>query len=195
MRKKKLLSNRVLMLLALGLLGFGTLFPQQLWAKRQTKAHAVPPIPATLLSPLEKAVRHELLMLPYYGVFDNLEFKVDGDVVTLSGQVVRPILSHDAQHAVERISGVSKVINHIEVLPLSPFDDRIRLMTYRRIYGDQALLRYAILPIPSIRIIVKNGNVTLKGMVSNAMDQQLAFMAANSVGGVFSVTNELKVQS
>ncbi len=115
--------------------------------------------------------------------------------MTLSGQVSRPILAQDAQRAVERISGVAGVINQVEVLPLSPFDDQIRVMTYRKIYGDSSLLYYAIQPVPPIRIIVRNGNVILKGTVSTAMDLQLAYMAANSVPGVFSVTNELRVQS
>ena len=114
-------------------------------------------IPVPTLSPLEDAVRHELIMLPYYGVFDNLEFKVDGDKVELSGQVTRPILAIDAQRAIERTKGVSQVINHVEVLPLSPNDDRIRLMVLRRIYGDSAMTLYAVQPVPPIRIIVKNG--------------------------------------
>ncbi len=150
---------------------------------------------APALSPLEDAVRHELIMLPYYSVFDNLRFSVDGDKVELSGQVRRPILSSDAQHAVERIKGVSQVVNHIEVLPLSPNDDSIRWMVYRHIYGDSAMLIYAIQPVPPIRIIVKNGNVTLEGQVSRSMDKAIANMEANSVAGVFSVTNNLGVHS
>lgn len=149
---------------------------------------------APALSPLEDAVRHELIMLPYYSVFDNLSFNVEGDKVELSGQVTRPILASDAQHVVERIKGVSQVVNHIEVLPLSPNDYRIRWMVYRHIYGDSAMLIYAIQPVAPIRIIVKNGNVTLEGQVIRSMDKAIANMEANTVAGVFSVTNNLKVQ-
>jgi|WetSurMetagenome_2_1015567.scaffolds.fasta_scaffold468424_1 hyperosmotically inducible periplasmic protein len=148
-----------------------------------------------ILSPLEDAVRHELMMLPYYGVFDNLTFRVDGDKVELSGQVRQPTLAIDAKRAVERVKGVSQVVNHIEVLPLSSFDDRIRLMTYRKIYGDSAMTLYWFQPVPPIRIIVKSGNVTLEGSVSRSMDKVIANMDANQVLGVFSVTNNLKVQS
>lgn len=147
------------------------------------------------LSPLENAVRHALIMLPYYGVFDNLEFKVEGDKVELTGQVTRPVLASDAQRAVERVPGVSQVINHVEVLPLSPNDDRIRIQVYRKIYGDSAMLVYAIQPIPPIRIIVKNGNVVLDGVVNRPMERNIANIEANSVAGVFSVTNNIHVQS
>ncbi len=152
-------------------------------------------VPAPTLSPLEDAVRHELIMLPYYGVFDNLTFRVDGDKVELSGQVSRPTLAKDAQRAVERVKGVGQVINHVEVLPTSPNDDRIRLMTYRKIYADSAMKLYAIQPVSPIRIIVKNGNVTLEGYVGRSMDKIIANMEANGVPGVFSVTNNLRVQS
>jgi hyperosmotically inducible protein len=147
------------------------------------------------LSAMESAVRHALLMLPYYGVFDNLEFKVEGDKVELTGQVSRPILASDAQRAVEKVAGVSQVINHVEVLPLSPNDDHIRIQVYRRIYGDSSMLLYAIQPVPPIRIIIKNGNVTLEGVVSCLMDKTIANIEANSVAGVFSVTNNIHVQS
>ncbi len=152
-------------------------------------------VPALGLSPMEGAVRHALLMLPYYGVFDNLEFRVEGDKVELTGQVSRPILASDAQRAVQRVAGVSQVISHVEVLPLSPNDDRIRIRVYRRIYGASSMLLYAIQPVPPIRIIVKNGNVTLEGIVSRVMDKNIANIEANSVAGVFSVTNNIHVQS
>jgi len=152
-------------------------------------------IPAPVLSPKEIAVCHALLMLPYYGVFDNLEFRVDGDKVELLGQVTRPVLASDAQRAVAQVSGVNQVINHVEVLPLSPNDDRIRLSVYRKVYGSSSMLPYAVQPVPPIRIIVKNGQVTLEGVVSRPMDKILANMEANSVAGVFSVTNNLHVQS
>src|ERR1700738_1167347 len=117
-------------------------------------------------SRLEREVRHELAMLPYYSVFDNLAFRVDDGTVTLMGQVTRPTLKSDAENVVKHIEGVERVINKIEVLPPSPDDDRIRIATYRAIYGDPALNRYAHQAIPPIHIIVKNGNVTLEGVVA-----------------------------
>src|ERR1700676_3899342 len=143
---------------------------------------------------VEREVRHELVTLPFYGVFDNLAFKVNGGTVTLIGQVSRPTLKTDAERAVERIEGVERVINRIEVLPLSPYDDRIRLATYRAIYGHTALNRYALQAIPPIHIIVKNGNVTLEGVVANEGDRNIADIRARSVPGVFSVTNNLRVE-
>ncbi len=143
---------------------------------------------------LEKEVRHELVMLPYYGVFDNLAFRVEGDKVTLIGQVTRPSLKSDAQAVVKRVEGVQTVVNQIEVLPLSPNDDRIRLATYRAIYSTQGLDRYALQAVPPIHIIVKGGHVTLEGVVANETDKNLAYLKANGVSGVFSVTNHLQVE-
>ena len=151
--------------------------------------------PATNPDKLEKKVRHELLMMPYFSVFDNLSFRVDNGVVTLMGEVTRPTLRSDAQRVIERTEGVKTVVNTIEVLPLSPFDDRIRLATYRAIYGYGPLQRYGLGTQPSIRIIVKNGNVSLEGVVNNAMDRNLANIRANQVPGVFSVSNDLQVGS
>ncbi|MBC7924605.1 MAG: BON domain-containing protein [Bryobacteraceae bacterium] len=145
------------------------------------------------LTGLEKEIRHELVMLPYFGVFDNLEFQVNGDEVVLLGQVTRPTLRSDAERLVKRIEGVERVVNQIEVLPLSPFDDRIRLATYRSLYSFGPLSRYNQGPVPPIHIIVKNGNVTLKGFVANDTDRNLANIRANQVSSVFSVTNDLKV--
>ena len=147
------------------------------------------------LSGLEKEIRHELVMLPYLGVFDNLEFQVNGGEVVLMGQVIRPTLRSSAENVVKRIEGVTSIVNKIEVLPLSPFDDRIRLATYQNLYGYGPLSRYNWGPVPPIRIIVRNGNVTLEGFVANEMDRNLANIRANGVPGVFSVTNELKVDS
>ncbi|MBS1833683.1 MAG: BON domain-containing protein [Acidobacteria bacterium] len=147
------------------------------------------------LSPVEDKVRHELVMLPWTSIYDNLSFRVDGDTVTLFGATVRPTMKSSAENVVKRIEGVSRVVNNIEVLPLSPFDDRIRLATARAIYGYPALQRYALGANPSIRIIVKNGNVTLQGAVATEMDRNLAFLRANGVSGSFTVTNELHVDS
>ena len=143
---------------------------------------------------LVKQVRHELLMLPYFGVFDNLSYRVDGNTVTLFGQVTRPTLKSDAANVVKRIEGVARVNNQIEVLPLSPMDDRIRIATARAIYGYGPLQRYGLGANPPIRIIVKNGNVTLAGVVANDFDRNVANIRANGVPGVFSVRNELQVE-
>ena len=144
---------------------------------------------------LVKEVRHQLLLLPYYSVFDNLLFKVDGDKVTLLGQVVRPTLKSDAENAVKDIEGVASVTNQIEVLPVSPMDDGLRRALYRAIYGDTALSRYGMSALPSIHIIVKNGNVALEGVVDSESDKNLANLRASGVTNVFSVTNNLTVGS
>ena len=144
---------------------------------------------------LVKEVRHQLLLLPYYSVFDNLLFKVEGDKVTLLGQVVRPTLKSDAENAVKSIEGVASVNNQIEVLPVSPMDDQLRRAVYRAIYGDAVLSRYGMSALPSIHIIVKNGNVTLEGVVDSESDKNLANLRASAVPNGFSVTNNLTVGS
>ena len=143
---------------------------------------------------IEREVRHELLMLPYFGVFDNLAFKVEGYQVTLVGQVTRPSLKRDAESAVKQIEGVQNVVNQIEVLPTSPMDDGLRVRLFRSIYGAAALERYALPVIKPIRIIVKNGNVTLEGEVNSEADKNMAEMRAKTVSGSFSVTNNLRVE-
>jgi osmotically-inducible protein OsmY len=145
---------------------------------------------------IAREVRHELVMLPYYGVFDDLAFRVDGGTVTLMGQVTRPTLKSDAEHVVRRIEGVTQVNNQIEVLPLSSMDDQTRMAVYRAIYGDTALsTRYGFRALPSIHIIVKNGQVTLEGVVANEGDRNIAVMRAKGVPNVFSVTDNLRVES
>ena len=145
---------------------------------------------------LKEEVRHQLVMLPYYSVFDWLqaEVKPDGSV-TLMGQVVRPTLKDDAEARIKKLESATSVVNNIEVLPLSPMDDQLRVALYRRIYNfDSPLFRYATWSTPPIHVIVKNGHVTLKGIVANQGDSQLAFMAANQVPGVFEVKNELQIE-
>jgi hyperosmotically inducible protein len=144
---------------------------------------------------LAKEVRHQLVMLPWYSVFDNLAYKMEGDKVILSGQVTRPTLKSDAEGAVKSIEGVASVVNNIEVLPLSPLDDQLRRAVYRAIYGDVGLSRYSVQAVPSIHIIVKNGNVTLEGVVDNETDKNLANLRASGVPNVFSVKNNLVVAS
>ena len=142
-----------------------------------------------------KEVRHELVMLPFYGVFDNLAYKVDPDgTVTLLGQVSRPTLKSDAENVVKHIEGVEKVVNNIEVLPTSINDDQIRRAAYRAIYGNEVLSQYQMRAVPPIHIIVKNGHITLEGVVAREMDKQIAGVQANSVHGAFSVTNNLVVE-
>jgi hyperosmotically inducible periplasmic protein len=142
---------------------------------------------------ITREVRHELLMLPYFGVFDSIAFKVDGGTVTLLGQVVRPSLKSDAENVVKRIEGVEKVDNQIEILPPSPMDDGLRLRLYRAIYGYPALEKYALGVQKPIRIIVKNGRVALEGVIDNDADKNLAGVRANTVPGIFAVTNNLQV--
>jgi len=143
---------------------------------------------------LARRVRRELVTLPYYGVFDNLEYSINSGTVTLSGQVVRPTTRSDAEGRVKRIKGVSRVVNNIEVLPLSRFDDDIRRATFRSVSRMGGLYRYLQGTNPSLHIIVARGHVTLEGVVSGSGDRNLAYMAANRVPGVFSVTNNLKVE-
>lgn len=138
-------------------------------------------------------VRKELVTLPYYGVFDNINYELSGNTVTLSGQVVRPTTKSDAARRVAKVKGVENVVNNIEVLPLSPFDNSIRARAYNSIFRTASLYRYALGANPSIHIIVNNGHLTLEGVVDNVNDSNLAYIAANGVSGVFSVTNNLRV--
>jgi hyperosmotically inducible protein len=146
------------------------------------------------LSWTEREVRHQLVLLPYYSVFDNLEFKVEGSKVILMGQVVRPTLKSDAENVVKKVEGVDTVVNNIEVLPLSPADDDIRRAEFRAIYSTPQLERYSLQAVPPIHIIVKNGHVTLEGVVASQADKDIANIKANGVPGVFSVTNNLRVE-
>ncbi|MCZ2153932.1 MAG: BON domain-containing protein [Bryobacterales bacterium] len=147
------------------------------------------------LDRLQNQIRKELVTLPFYSVFDNFEYKLSSDgTVTLLGQVHRPTLKSSAENVVKRLEGVTKVINNIEVLPVSSMDDQIRLATYRAIYGHPALQTLAIRAVPPIHIIVKNGNVTLDGVVATKLEKQVAGAQANQVSGVFSVTNNLRVE-
>jgi hyperosmotically inducible periplasmic protein len=162
--------------------------------------------PATLNTPanrnarrieaLKEEVRHQLVTLPYYTVFDWLEAQVKPDgTVTLMGEVTRPTVKDDAEHRVKKLEAVSRAINNIEVLPLSPMDDELRVALYRAIYRfDSPLFRYGTQSVPPIHIIVKNGHVTLEGIVLNEGDSQLAYMAARGVPGTFEVKNELQIE-
>lgn len=144
---------------------------------------------------ITREVRHELVMLPYYGVFDNLTYRVEGSSVTLMGQVTRPTLKRDAGNVVKGIEGVEHVDNKIQVLPLSSMDDGLRLAVYRAIYGHPGLDRYALQAVPPIHIVVDNGKVTLEGVVATQSDKDTAGVRASTVGGVFSAVNNLRVES
>ena len=148
------------------------------------------------LQRITQEVRHQLVMLPYYSVFDNLEYQVAPDgTVTLVGQVLDPTLKPDSERVVKKIEGVEQVVNNIEVLPTSPNDDRIRRAVYRAIYGNDVLAPYSLRAVPPIHIIVKNGNVTLTGIVARQMDKQIAEMQTKSVPGVFNVQDNLQVEN
>jgi len=143
---------------------------------------------------LTRQIHHELVMMPYYSVFDHIQFQVLGNKVVLSGEVSRPTLKTTAERLVQRIEGVAAVENRIKVLPLSRFDDRIRIDVYRSLYRNEMLSRYSLGSVPSIHIIVNNGDVTLEGVVAREAEKTVAGMMANQVGGVFSVTNNLRVE-
>ena len=146
------------------------------------------------VSRIEREVRREIVTLPFYSLFDHFAFRVDGETVTLMGKVSRPTLKSDAENVVKKIEGVESVKNEIQVLPLSPNDDRLRLALYHAIYGHSAIQNLAIRAVPPIHIIVENGNVTLEGVVANELQKQVATAQANGVSGVFSVTDNLRVE-
>jgi hyperosmotically inducible periplasmic protein len=181
---RKFAAALLLLPLAIGLMGTNALAARQ---KEQAPRGS-----ASYQAWLNKEVRHELVMLPWYSIFDNLEYRVEGSKVILVGQTVRPSLKDDAGRVVKGIEGVEAVDNQIEVLPLSPMDDQIRRAEFRAIYGQPSLSRYAQGAVPPIHIIVRNGNVTLEGAVANETDKNIAGIQANSVPNVFSVTNNLR---
>jgi hyperosmotically inducible protein len=160
-------------------------------------ASAASAAPATTNKPLTLSdqVHHQLLMLPWYGVFDNLQYQVNGSEVILNGQVTsqHSVTKGDAARFVKSIPGVTNVVNNIEVLPVSQFDDQIRRAEYRTVFSHADLGRYTMGVVPQVHIIVKNGHVSLEGVVMNQMDRNIAGIVANSVPGVFSVENHLVI--
>ena len=185
------MNRLVLRTAAAAILIFGTGF-----AAKKDKDHNDAFVPGDAgESRIAREVRHELVTLPYYGVFDDIAFRVEGSTVILMGQVSRPTLKSDAEHVTKRVEGVTNVVNEIKVLPLSSMDDQIRMAVYRAIYGDTALsTRYGFRALPSIHIIVNNGNVTLEGVVANEADRNIAVMRAKGVPNVFSVNDNLRVE-
>lgn len=175
-----------LLILTIAILGFSTVN-----VSAQSLAKSKNASPQTI----EHNVFKELIKLNYYGVFDDLKYKVNGDTVTLYGKVVQPITKRDAEQVTKRIAGVGSVVNNIEVLPLSSFDDSIRLRTLRTFQSGGALYRYFLGANPSVRIIVDNGHVELEGYVANRSDANLMNILANGVPGVFSVKNNLIIEN
>ena len=176
-------------LFGIALLGFAilTLGPSHASAGATATSPAVADVPGQ--------VRHQLAMLPWYGVFDSVGYQVNGTEVTLTGQVTsqHAVTKHDAETSVKSIPGVTKVINNIEVLPPSPFDDQIRRAEYRAVFSKGDLGGYTMGAIPQVHIIVKGGHVSLEGTVMNQFDKNIAGIAANTVPGVFSVENNLRI--
>jgi hyperosmotically inducible protein len=144
---------------------------------------------------LSDEVHHQLITLPWYSVFENLQYKVNGSEVTLLGHVLRDRTKTDAESRVKRIEGVTKVTNNIELLPAGPNDDRIRRAEYLAIFGDPVLQKYSFNAVQALRIVVKNGHVALEGTVLNEGDKRLAEVRAKTVPGVFSVTNNLRIEN
>jgi hyperosmotically inducible periplasmic protein len=150
-------------------------------------------LPETALSPMEVQIRKQLITLPFISIYDHLLFQVKGNTVILSGDTIRPTIKSGAERVVAQLEGVDRVINQINVLPLSPFDNRIRLATTRAIYAYGPLNRYALGANPTIRVIVENGHIRLEGFVASEMDRNLAYVRAMGVSGAFSVTNNLRI--
>jgi len=183
-------SSRPVVALAAGL---AMMFASQSGAFAATLAKQAPRDQAHYQAWLQNEVRHQLVVLPYLTLFDNLEYKVEGTKVILSGQVVRTTLKDDAARAVKNIEGVTAVENHIEILPPSQMDAQIRRAEYQAIYGFADLWKYAMGALPPVHIIVDNGRVSLYGVVDSEADKNLIGVRANTVPGVFSVTNNLQV--
>jgi len=177
--------------------GFGLclcLFAHSLWAQhpvmsKSAKADVKPEEPQ-----LPREIRHQLFVLPYYSVFDYITFRLDGDKVTLTGYVLRPTLRSDAEAAVKSLEGVSSVKNLIEVLPKSSDDDDSRRAVYRAIFEDSTLQRYAVSDVPVIHILLRNGEVTLEGVVSSEAEKTLVSTRASSVSGITSVKNNISIR-
>jgi hyperosmotically inducible protein len=140
-------------------------------------------------------VRKEIVTLPYYSIFDNVQFQLNDGVLELSGEVYRPVMRKMIEKAAQRVEGVTSVTNNIEILPLSPFDDQIRVALARQLYRNPVFTRHSFQAVPPVHIVVKNGNVTLEGVVNSELEKNVAFHIANGIHGVFSVTNNLRTDS
>jgi len=143
---------------------------------------------------IAEQIRKEIVTLPFYSIFDNVEFQLNDGALELSGEVYRPVMKGMIEKVAQRVTGVNSVVNNIEILPLSPFDDRIRVALARQLYGNQVFTRLSIQAVPPVHIVVKNGNVTLEGVVNSELQKNVAFHVANGIHGVFSVTNNLRTE-
>lgn len=139
-------------------------------------------------------VRKEIVKLPYYSIFDNVQFQLNDGALELSGVVYRPVMKKMIERVTERVEGVNSVTNNLEILPLSNYDDRIRVALARQLFGHQVFTRLAMQAVPPVHIVVKNGNVTLEGVVHSELQKNVAFHVANGIHGVFSVTNNLRTE-
>jgi hyperosmotically inducible periplasmic protein len=162
----------------------------------QTSAPRNPARPAeNATTNLSREIHHQILALPFYSVFDSINFVLEGHKVTLTGQVLRRTLKEHAQAAVKSIEGVDTVVDQIEVLPVSPTDDDLRRAIYRALYEDPVLERYATETVPPVHIIVKNGHVTLEGTLESVSDKNLAGARAATVPNVAGIKNDLQVHA
>jgi hyperosmotically inducible protein len=188
------LSKKKSLITAAMAVGLAVFVPASSFAQKDHNDAFVPGSPNQ--SRIAQEVRHQLVMLPYYNIFDDLAFRVDGGTVTLLGAVTNPTLKSEAENVTKKVEGVTQVNNQIEVLPLSPMDNQIRHAVARAIYGDPQIGdRYGYQALPSIHILVKNGHVTLEGVVANEFDKNLINVRVNSVPNVFSVQNNLVVEN
>lgn len=143
---------------------------------------------------LAEQVRKEIVTLPLYSIFDNVAFELNDGVLELKGEVYRPVMKKMIERVTQRVEGVKTVVNKIEILPLSPYDDRIRIALANQLYRNQVFTRHSIQAVPPVHIVVKNGNVTLEGVVNSELEKNVAFHVANGIHGVFSVTNNLRTE-
>jgi hyperosmotically inducible protein len=139
-------------------------------------------------------VRKQIVTLPFYSIFDNVQFELNDGALELSGDVYRPVMKKMIERAVQRVEGVDSVTNNIEILPLSPYDDRIRIAVARQLFRNPVFTRHSIQAVPPVHIVVKNGNVRLEGVVNSELEKNVAFHVANGIPGVFSVTNNLRTE-
>ncbi|MGD0932480.1 MAG: BON domain-containing protein [Candidatus Korobacteraceae bacterium] len=168
----------------------------QSMSNQPAPAQAPPPeaaLPPEAQAKIAKAINHNVIMLPYYGIFDSLSYQLQGRTVILTGEVTNPSLKPDAERAVKKVEGVDKVVNNIEILPPSPIDQQIRERVRKTIYSYGPLFKYSRDPNPPIRIIVKNSRVTLEGVVDSEGDKNLCTLRVNQISSVLSVTNNLRV--
>lgn len=143
---------------------------------------------------LAEQIRKEIVTLPFYGIFDNVEFELKDGVLELKGEVYRPVMKKMIEKVTQRVAGVDTVVNNLEILPLSNYDDRIRVALANQLYRNQVFTRHSIQAVPPVHIVVKNGNVTLEGVVNSELEKNMAFHVANQIHGVFSVTNNLRTE-